>query len=155
MSVFKRTEKLVSWCSVRSRCPLSFNRDWQRNVVTFKYAKELPRPEELRVLLIQTEEFAVDLGRFVCWGEKTLPAIWPVTDVFHWPSALFFSTRDKIRLLSIVFFVVRAIHVFEFSLVINCTPNQWRPVARSCSETDLCFWQDLYVIPRPSSRDNV
>jgi hypothetical protein len=38
----------------------------------FKYAKEL---EELRFLLILTEDFAVDLGRFVCWGETTLPAI--------------------------------------------------------------------------------
>jgi hypothetical protein len=41
----------------------------------FKYAKELARPEKLRVLLILTEEFEVDLGRFVCWGETTLPAV--------------------------------------------------------------------------------
>jgi len=41
----------------------------------FKYAKELARPEELRVLLILTEEFAVNLGRFVCWGETTVPAM--------------------------------------------------------------------------------
>ena len=33
-----------------------------------KYAKEFARPEELMVLLILTEEFAVDLGRFVCLG---------------------------------------------------------------------------------------
>jgi hypothetical protein len=41
----------------------------------FKYAKERARSEELRVLLILTEEFAVDLGRFVCWDETTLPAM--------------------------------------------------------------------------------
>jgi hypothetical protein len=41
----------------------------------FKYAKELARPEELMVLLILTEECAVDLGRFVCWEEPTLPAM--------------------------------------------------------------------------------
>jgi hypothetical protein len=41
----------------------------------FKYAKELARPEQLKVLLILTEEFAVDLGRFVYWEETTLPAI--------------------------------------------------------------------------------
>jgi hypothetical protein len=41
----------------------------------FKYAKDLARPEELKVLLLLTEEFAVDRGRFVCWGETTLPAI--------------------------------------------------------------------------------
>jgi hypothetical protein len=47
-----------------------------------------------------------------------------------------------------MFYVVRAVHKFDFKLVINETPNKWWPAERrSCSDRDSCFWQDLYITP--------
>jgi hypothetical protein len=34
-------------------------------------------------LLIVTEEFAVDLGKFLLWGKLAVSCVWPVTDVFQ------------------------------------------------------------------------
>jgi hypothetical protein len=56
------------------------------------------------------------------------------------------------QIFSAVFCVVRAVHKFDFRLVTKETPNKWRKMQkRPCSDTDSCFWQDLYIFPRPSS----
>ena len=44
-----------------------------------------------------------------------------------------------------MFCVVRAVHKFDFRLVVNETPNKRRPVeGRSCSDIDSCFWQCVF-----------
>jgi hypothetical protein len=86
------------------------------------------------------------------------PSLWPVTDVchlkMHWGwRAVVFCACEVLQLFSAVFYVVRAVHKFEFRLVINETPSKWRPVEiRSCSDRDLCFWRDVYIFSGPSSR---
>ena len=83
--------------------------------------------------------------------------LWPVTDVFQLKHTglkciRVLCARDK-QLFSVVFYVVTAVHKFDFRLVMYETPNEWRPVERrSCNDRILCFWQDLYVFRRPSSR---
>jgi len=83
--------------------------------------------------------------------------LWTVTDVFQLKytglkCSRVLCVRDK-QLFSVVFYVVTAVHKFDFRLVMYETPNEWRPVERrSCSDRKLCFWQDLYVFRRPSSR---
>ena len=51
-----------------------------------------------------------------------------------------------------MFWAVWAVLAFEYKLVKNGSPNKWRSVESSCNDGDWCFWQDLYVSPRPSSR---
>ena len=59
----------------------------------------------------------------------------------------------NIKLFYVVLCVTRAVHKSDLRLVTNETPNKWRPVERtSCSDIDSCFWQDLYVTLRLSSR---
>jgi hypothetical protein len=58
------------------------------------------------------------------------------------------SWSQIIPLLSVVFCVFRAVHEFDFRLVMNETPNKWRPVdCRSCSDRNARFWQHQYVSP--------
>jgi hypothetical protein len=38
---------------------------------------------------------------------------------------------EIIQLFSLVLCVVRAVHRFDFRLVVNETPNRWRPVDKS------------------------
>jgi hypothetical protein len=55
-------------------------------------------------------------------------------------SAAVFCACVIIWLLSAVFCVVRDAHKFDFRLVINETPNKWRPTERnSCSDEDSYF----------------
>jgi len=39
-----------------------------------------------------------------------------------------------------------------FRFVINKTPNKWRPVARSCRDTNSCVREDLFVFHPMSSQ---
>jgi len=39
-----------------------------------------------------------------------------------------FNACEIIQLFSVVFCVFRAVHKFDFRLVVNETPNKWRPV---------------------------
>ena len=73
----------------------------------------------------------------------------PVKSTFGWISVAF-SAYEIMQLLSVVFWVVRAVRAFVFKLVNNGSPNKRRPVERSCNDRDSCFWPDLYVLPRPS-----
>jgi hypothetical protein len=64
-------------------------------------------------------------------------------DISGW-SAVVSCVCEIIKLFSGAFHVVRL-------CILNETHNKWRPAGRSCGHTDSCFWQDLYVFPRPSS----
>jgi hypothetical protein len=105
-------------------------------------------------VIILAEEFAVDRDSCLRRGKQTILCLWPVTDVFqlNW-SAVVFCACEAVQLFSVLFCVVRVVHKLDFGLVINETPNKWRPVERrSCSDRDSCLWYDLYVCQRPSSR---
>jgi len=111
----------------------------------------------LLCVLIVTKESAVDLGSGLRCRQPTVPYLWPVTYAFHSKLQVAEEKLCFVRVRSYIFFVVlcviRAVHKFDFKLVTNETPNKWRPVGKmSCSARVLCFWQDLCVFPRPSSR---
>ena len=62
-------------------------------------------------------------------------------------SAVVLFACDIIQLFSVVFYVVKAAHKFDFTPVIKKT-NKWLPVeSGSCSDRDSCFLQGLYVFP--------
>ena len=107
----------------------------------------------IALVLILTEEFAVDLGSFFSCAGESWPSLvtsnWciPVKNTLGW-SAVVFCAWEVIQLFSIVFCVVTAVHKFDFRLVINEAPNKWRPVdTRSYNYKDSCFDQDLYIFP--------
>jgi len=64
-----------------------------------------------------------------------------------------FSACDGIQLLSVELCGVRTVHKFGLTLVINETTSKKRPVERSCSDRDSCFWYELHVFHRPPSRE--
>jgi len=111
---------------------------------------------ETTALQLTTVDFAGDLGSVLRWGKISLLLVpsnrtIPVNSTLGWISVVF-RAYEITQLLSVVFCVVRAVHAFLFKLVKNGSPNNWRPVGRLCSDRDSCFWQDLYVLHRPSSR---
>jgi hypothetical protein len=69
----------------------------------------------------------------------------PVKNISGW-SAVVFCACEIIQLFSLVFCVVRAVHNFDFRLVIN-----EEKLRRALIETHV-FWKDLYVFAFPSSR---
>jgi len=78
-----------------------------------------------------TEAFTVGLG-VVCAGESrprfvTSKRCIPVKYTLG-RNAVVFDACKIIHLFSAVFCVFRAVHKFDFRLVINATPNKWRPV---------------------------
>jgi hypothetical protein len=79
----------------------------------------------------------------------------PVTNKLGW-NAVVFCACEMLDLFSLGFCVVRAVHKFDFSLVMKETPNKWRPsfVKKSTlySDTDSYFWQD--VPPPPLHPDH-
>jgi len=94
--------------------------------------------------MILTEEFAVDLGNCLYWAESTVPCLCPATDVFHLrihrAEVQSWFGRVRKQLFSVVSCTVSAFHKFDFTFVINETPNKWRPIERnSYNEGDLCF----------------
>jgi len=111
------------------------------------------RPLNWRVLIL-TEEFAVDLGRFLRWGNPTVPCLWPVTDVFHFKYVRASSVvlcvcvcvRERERqLYFVLLYICRRVHKFDFWLAIKETPDDWWPLEIRPNR------QDLYVFLRPSS----
>jgi hypothetical protein len=75
--------------------------------------------------MILNQEFAVDLGSGLRWRKAIVPFLWPATDVFDLKK----YTRLKcafeiIQLFSLVFCVFRALHKFDFRLVIKGTANK-------------------------------
>jgi hypothetical protein len=52
---------------------------------------------------------------------------------------MFYRTFEIVHLFSVVLYVIRSVHKFDFPLVINAKPNKLRPVERSCGDTDACF----------------
>jgi len=57
-------------------------------------------------------------------------------------SAVEFCGACKImHLLSVVFCVVGVVHQFNFSVVINQTPNKWRPLERGT-----CVFGGIYIL---------
>jgi hypothetical protein len=48
--------------------------------------------------------------------------------------------------------VFKAVHKFDFRLVINEIPTKWRPVESAYSARYLYFWEDLYIFLWPSWR---
>jgi hypothetical protein len=112
-----------------------------------------------RNLVIRTEEVTVDHSSFFLpWEKPSVLCLRPATDVFllkiHWAEAQNVCVCVCVitELCSVVFYIIRAAHKFDFRLVINEKSNKWRPVQRSCSEKESCFLHDLYVSPRPSLR---
>ena len=77
--------------------------------------------------------FALDVGND--WRSEKRTVL-PLTDIFHLKVRLveaqshFLGLRSFIRLYSVEFFVVTAVHVFDDRLVISETSNKWRPVER-------------------------
>jgi len=76
---------------------------------------------------------------------SALPCLWPLTFVLHlkthWAAvqSCFVRVR-KYSYLSVEFCVVRAVNKCDFRLVINETPDKWRPVRqRPRSDRDSCF----------------
>jgi len=62
----------------------------------------------------------------------------------HWAEVQLCVWRK--HLFSVVFYVVRTAQKFDFRLVMRAVRNKWWPVERkSWSDTDLRFWQDIYV----------
>jgi hypothetical protein len=62
-------------------------------------------------------------------------------------SAVVFCACEIIQLFSFVFGVVRVVRALEFRLVIL-------KITTLCSDRDSCFWHDLCIVPRLSSRLN-
>jgi hypothetical protein len=97
----------------------------------------------------------------VCYGKADCPLFVnysrciPVKNTLGW-SALVFCGCELTELVYVVLRVVTAVRELYFRLVISETSNKWRPVfvkqTGSCGDRESCFWQDLYVCPRPSSR---
>jgi hypothetical protein len=59
-----------------------------------------------------------------------------------------FFACEVLQLFSVVLYVVRDVHKFDFRLFINETPNKWRPVERrSCSDTGLMFLTGSICLP--------
>ena len=76
----------------------------------------------------------------------------PVKSALGWRTVVFCACKI-INLFSVVLYLVRTVHEFDFRLVIKDKPNKRRPVeSRSCGDRDSCFWQDLYAFLRSSSR---
>jgi len=95
----------------------------------------------------------------VCaWGKRIAPCSWAGTDTYIVFKSTLGRSSDvfcayKVQFFYVVLCVIRAVHKSDLRLVTNETPNKWRPVERTpCSDTDSCFWQDLYVTQRLSSR---
>ena len=95
-----------------------------------------------------TVEFAGDLECvFFCSG-KCRPSYvcdhnWCISakSILGWNAAVFWACK-VIRLLPIVFCVVRTVHKFHFWLVIKERRDEWQLVERrSCSGRDLCIYR--------------
>ena len=63
-----------------------------------------------------------------------------------------FCACEKIQFFSVVFCVLTALHKLYFRLVINGTPNKYRPVERKSSSDILIFWHYQCVFFRLSLR---
>ena len=75
----------------------------------------------------------------------------PLKNTIGWSAAPFFACEIT-QFFPVVICVVRTVHKFEFRIVINQTPNKWRPVERmSCSNRDSYFWHDLCICLRQCS----
>jgi len=74
----------------------------------------------------------------------------PVKNTLLW-SAVVFCVCEITQLFSEVFWVVRAVHTFDFRFVMNETCNKWRPIfvykTTSCSDRDSWLRQDLCFPP--------
>jgi hypothetical protein len=140
-NLYKSTYPLCTWTEIR------MDDMWfYMNCVPF-----------LCMWMILTEEFLVDLCSGLSWGNRQSlicdqSPTFSVKNTLRW-SAVVFCACAIIQFFSVVFRVVRAMHKFDSRLVINETPNKWRPVERrSCNNRDSCFWQAVYVFPRDSSQ---
>jgi hypothetical protein len=67
-----------------------------------------------------------------------------------------FCAHEVVQLSPVVFRVFRDVHKFFCSLIINESPKNGNRYlfkkTTSCGHSGSCFWQDLYVFIRPSSR---
>jgi hypothetical protein len=92
------------------------------------------------------------MGRDDCPLLLTSDQCIPVKNTYG-RSAVMFYACEILQSCPVVFYVVTAVHKFDFRFVANKTPNKWWPVERrSCSDSNSCFWQDLHVFPQPSSQ---
>lgn len=81
-------------------------------------------------------------------------SIWftPVTNKLGW-SAVLIYVYDITLLFSVVFYMVTAVHKFDFRPVTSETPNKWRPVIRkSCCDRNSCFSGPLPFLPTVVAR---
>jgi len=63
-----------------------------------------------------------------------------------WSAAVPYA-REVLLLLCVLLCLVRTIHICDFRLVINWTPDRWQSLhSDKCSDIDLHFWRDLYVL---------
>jgi hypothetical protein len=62
-------------------------------------------------------------------------------------------TCDITHSFFLSFFVWLELYInLNWGFVVNQTPDKWQPMERMpCSDTDLCFWQDLYICSRQCS----
>jgi len=73
---------------------------------------------------------------FLRWWKITVSCLWLVTDVFQskirlgWNAGVFCAS-EILQLFLLVICIIRVVHKFFFGLIINETPNKWRPVQRS------------------------
>lgn len=93
-----------------------------------------------------TVKLAVNLGT----GETNWPLLVtgnqfiPVKKkTLSWTAATF-CARKKIQIYSVMFCVIRTVHKLDFKVIINETPNKWKPVeSRSCS--DILVFDRIYM----------
>ena len=71
---------------------------------------------------------AVDLGNVLRCGDPTVPRLWPAADVHTLGYAVVFCAFEIIQLFSVLLLWSDLCIKFDFPLVINETPNKWRPV---------------------------
>jgi len=69
---------------------------------------------------------AVDLGNGFYWGDLTVPCLWPAADAHTSGCAVVLCVFEVIQLFSVVLLWLDLCIKFDFTLVINETPNKRR-----------------------------
>ena len=73
-------------------------------------------------------------------------------DLFTHNQSRSYLNHLVIQLFSRVYYGVRTVHKFDIRLVVTKTLKKRRPVERSWSDRDLCFWYDMHVFLWSSSQ---
>jgi hypothetical protein len=128
------------WAHSRPKRVEKRNKHTKKNCApSWLYLQDYTRMHSQQNIKKPTVEFAVELGS----GLLTVPCLWLLNNVFQWPEVLLcvcVCVCNIIQSFPVVFYVVRAMHKFDFGLVTNETPNKLRPVKRRSSrDRNTCF----------------